>query len=312
MKLRTRGPKLLATRNSAVKVRLKSLNAGAEIWAEASVAKVLQQHNVFGSNNLRKLCPAFFRRIADALGVEVSEHDKLAWEKGDYRLRRVDIAETFRLPIGVSTPEVVRAIAQRLLDRGVHVSVYRGWSSVYRNQMSRFQSLKAYDKRKELVRQPLPQEIEERKKILKLASRTIRVELVLRSTSLGREKQWGKAWSGGTARSLLYKAIGNAKLSQASVQIMPSKVERQVPLRLRPVVRLWALRQDLRHLYHRRSLQRHQKVLGKHIGDVLIPPGNSECRHIKLNRILRRQQQLANCPQWAKGKRIFFNPKKNT
>ncbi len=314
IKRRVRVQHIVAQEGSDIKITVTSQKEGTAIWATCSLARALQQHNVFGSNDLRALCPAFFDAVTQALDITPTEEDRLAWKRGEYWLRRVDIAEHFRLPTGVTARDVVRATAQRLLDRAASVSVYKGWETVYRNQHSRFESLKIYDKRRELSIAPLPEMLQERKKLLGRARRSIRAEVVLRSTKLGRLKgedgltlQHGRAWTASTARRLLYRALQKAKLTAGSVRA--KEVRKDIPLRLRPVIRLWELGEDLNDLYHARSLQRHRKALAPLNVDPSVPPSKPACRHVKLDAILSRQRQFASCPKWAKGKRIFFNPK---
>ena len=121
----------------------------SHILVDGNPSKFLQGHNVFGTNELPGLCEAFFARVCRQLEVETMLSDRRAWRRGEYRLRRVDVAESFRLGSQTEVAAWLRAAAPAVRGKHQAASAYAG-ETLYLGQHSRRISLKAYNKWREL------------------------------------------------------------------------------------------------------------------------------------------------------------------
>lgn len=158
-----------------------------EFWLETSLPKVLQGHNVFGSNRLEMLCLSVVKLIYAQLGVEFANDERIIREEG-IRLGRLDVTCSFALESSTMVELVQECLYEQLRAEG------KAWSAfgksvietVYNQQHSERITDKYYDKGKELnlAGRRLPLNIPLRQRILDLAHRLLRFEVTYRGKEL--------------------------------------------------------------------------------------------------------------------------------
>ena len=145
------------------KIQVRS-EPGDFLWISGNPSKFLQGHNLFGSNDLVTLMSVFLSAVSEAMGLDPTPEDVGKWDRGRYRLSRVDVAECFRLPSTQHVDNWLRAASP--LVRGKHqgVSAYNG-ETIYVGQKSRRIALKIYNKARELRKHKLSDDIPCRRRL---------------------------------------------------------------------------------------------------------------------------------------------------
>jgi len=185
-------------------------------WVELSLPKFVQGHNVFGTNRLLVLCGEVVKRVYARLGIELSER---AWgqiKKSRIRLKRLDIACSFR----VGSPGNVNAALECLFEYMRAES--RNWSahgaahteSVYNRQHSKRVSDKFYNKYKELLVNKIPLAVKCREMLMESAKSIVRYEVTFRAAELkSLNLEFADQWNRKVVRELLISRIKRLKLS---------------------------------------------------------------------------------------------------
>lgn len=93
---------------AGTKIEVKSLNDGSFLVVSGNPVKVFQGHNVFGSNDLLRLCSDLFNLVTKELNIDVHHLDRHAVASGNYSLSRVDLAVNFRLPSDEAVSKTIR------------------------------------------------------------------------------------------------------------------------------------------------------------------------------------------------------------
>lgn len=278
------------------KILVKSVGHN-RIYFSGNPAKYLQGHNLFGSNSPRKLVYAFLDRLAADLGLSPTLGDRLRWRSGHYDLKRIDIAECFRLPSTADVDTWIRAASRLVRGKHQQVSAYGG-ETIYVGQRSRRISLKIYNKARELVKHPLDERVPNRGRLLEYAKGLLRVEVVLRSQEL---KDRGLArvehWKSATATEILRERIGRLEMPE-KMRLTSTECD-ELPPRLQAVVKLWETGQDLRALYAKATFYRYRSELRKYGIDISVLPTRSH-NVVPLVHFLAAEQE-AEVPDWAAG-----------
>lgn len=89
-----------------------SLERG-EFWLEESLPKILQGHNVFGSNRLEIMCFNVIQLIYSELGVKFNLNEQQMIREEGIRLGRVDITCSYWL----ESPEMVSQVLEYILEQ---------------------------------------------------------------------------------------------------------------------------------------------------------------------------------------------------
>ncbi len=235
-------------------------------------SRYCQGHGLFGSADLVPLMWTALRDGIRRIGLDVPPADLRAWERGDYRVTRVDIVRMF----DCGTPERVGqflAAAARVARIPRQRTDVVGWETIYIGKESKRLTLLLYSKSRELRGgrryRKLPPEW--REALLAYASGKIRVELRVRATQL---TEWGldhaSAWTPEVADRLLDERL--EKLEMNGTLRLADDVVRNLPRRAASALRLWLHGYNLREEYSRATLYRYDKELRPLGVDIFHPP----------------------------------------
>ena len=159
-----------------------------KFWLETSLPKVLQGHNVFGSNNLEMLCLAVIKLVYAQLGVKFSEDEELEIRKKKIRLGRLDITCSFRLESSEMVAQVLEYLYEQFRAEGKAWSAYgtADVESVYNQLRSTRVTDKYYNKGQELALKGhcIPATVPQRQRILDMAKYLLRYEVTYRGKEL--------------------------------------------------------------------------------------------------------------------------------
>lgn len=268
-----------------------------QIYVSGNPSKFLQGHNLFGSNSPRKLVYAFLDELTKRLRITPSFGDRLRWRSGHYQVKRIDIAECFRLPTTADVDNWIRAASPLVRGKHQQVSAYGG-ETIYVGQRSRRISLKIYNKSREIKKHPLHPEIPHRRRLLDYAEGLLRAEVCIRSQELKRrDLNMIENWESDTASEILRERIGRLEMPE-KMRLTSTEVE-ELPPRLKGASKLWESGHDLRTVYPKATFYRYRNELRKYGIDISVPP-NSPSNVIPLVRFLEAEHE-AQVPDWAIG-----------
>jgi II/X family phage/plasmid replication protein len=286
---------------------IKSLDNG-QLLLDGNLAKWLQGHNMFGSNNLIALVEAVMHKLVGILRLKPSENDLNAWAEGLYQLKRVDCTAMWELPRRSDIRAWLRAAEMQSKSR--HGRPVTTGGTLYFGKNSRRWSVKFYAKGDEIAAKghKLSYEIEQRDNLIDWADNKLRGELTLRSIQL-KEKQLSVAvqWTESTPIEQLISYIGTLNMSE-QFNITPVDLD-GLPARLIAVYKLWKEGEDLRAMYPKATFYRYRSEFLKQGIDIAIRQPSKPENIIPLVKVLR-PEAIVQVPKWAIGSALYFEPKK--
>jgi II/X family phage/plasmid replication protein len=287
-------------------LNIKSID-GTQTILDGNLAKWLQGHNMFGTDDLIGLVQAVMHKLIPILNLTPSEYDLNAWTEGMYILKRVDCTAMWDLPRRSDVRAWLRAAEMQSKSR--HGRPIMTGGTLYFGKNSKRWTVKFYSKGDEIEakRHKLPYEIESRDNLINYADNKLRGELTLRSIQL-KEKQLSvaKQWKISTPLEQLMTYIQGLNMSE-QFNITPVDLE-GLPARLIAVYKLWKEGEDLRALYPKASFYRYRSELLKQGIDIAIRQPSRPENVIPLIRVLR-PEAIAQVPDWAIGTNLYFDPK---
>lgn len=275
-----------------------------KVYVDGNPSKFLQGHNLFGSDDLRALVPAFMHQICSRIGITPSEADIESWVDGNYELKRVDIARMYALPNRASVRSWIRAAELQSVSR--HGRPIRTSGTVYWGKHSRRWSMKAYAKGDEISvpKHTLPVIIPYRDELTDYADNKLRIELVLRSTQLKEMGAgWGYNWTEGDSLRIHQTYLDTIKMSEQMTLNMDSLDG--LPGRLQLVYQSWKRGDDLRAMLPKKTYYRYRTELLKHGIDINV---QQVCDHSNVIPLIRalRPEAVTHVPEWALETPLYF------
>ena len=184
---------------------------GNEIHVEMSLAKWVQGHNIYGINNMQRLCFEGAKEIYRSFVIELTDPVLNKLRNHNYKLGRCDITGSFNVGSQSNVVAIMAEIRLQLLAQEYNLVPYEnlnGVETIYVGKSKRVAKIKFYNKYLELMANPLPTDLPGRDIILKNAKNLIRFEVTLRSTDLeNKGLRWSQNWSTQTVQDLLLDAF---------------------------------------------------------------------------------------------------------
>ena len=272
-------------------------------------SKFLQGHNLFGSDDLNGLVIETMIRLCNFLKLPVHTADFEAWKLGNYTLQRVDIAYMYSLGSRANVRSWIRSAEFQSKSR--HGRPMMKGGTLYWGKHSRRWAMKAYGKADEVSstkEHKLPIEIPCRDELLDYAEDKLRLELVLRSMQL-KDLNLSKssAWYPNTPAKM--HAIFMESIDMSNQFTLAESTITDFPARLVAVYRLWKNGEDLRAMYPKNTFYRSRRQLLEFDIDIAIIQPKFSGNVIPLVQALR-PEAIANIPEWAVGKNLYFESKR--
>ena len=275
-------------------------------WFETSLPKMLQGHNVFGSNHLERLCLAAIKLIYEHLKVRFSDEEARRILDARIRLGRLDITCSFRLKSPSMIDQVLEHLYEQFRAEGKAWAAYGKDSieTVYNQQGSTRVTDKYYNKGKELA-QPgrgLPRTLANRQRILSIAEYLLRFEATYREKEL-RELglNFADCWNTSQVRAELELRMHSHHLRGALSQTIPVAELHELAPNYSTFYGLWTDGANLAKYRQYRTLRRaRQLILEHHRVDIFRRP-KTGCS-ISLSELLNSSRALYGSPRWAMNK----------
>ena len=208
---------------SGKRFEVRSADKGRAIMIEMSLLKLLQGHNVCGTNRLSLMCREVVRVVYRGLGLRLTSTERKRIGMHDFELGRVDATGSYNLRSQENVKAAMEEIRVQLKALGLDIVVHEGpggIETIYVGKNSRRATFKFYNKYLELVdTSALSPKLRGHDEILQYVKGHLRIELTLRSTELNEIEMGGGAlnvsssWSEKIVRALLLKRMAQFKFS---------------------------------------------------------------------------------------------------
>ena len=235
-----------------------------EFCLETSLPKVLQGHNVFGSNNLEMLCLSVIKLVYAQLGVKYTEAEEREIRKAGIRLGRVDITCSFKLKSPEMVAQVLEYIYEQFRAEGKAWSAYgtADVETVYNKQRSTRVTDKYYNKGKEVEIKGIPDSVMQRLRIMNMAKYLLRFEVTYKGKELTElELDYANCWDRTRVVSQLSARIAKFNFQGVIRPILAADEIPDLNDSCRVYYRLWAEGANLAKHRKYRTLDRARKLL---------------------------------------------------
>lgn len=262
--------------------------------------KWLQGHNLFGTNDLKRLVWLFFQELVKIpeLKLKPTLQQLHNVKNGKLTVSRIDINETWFLKDRTEVLAWLNAAGQKMRLKHRGAGQFKG-DTLYWGKGSRRWFLKCYSKGDEInsKKSNFPNDLRT-PQMLEYAERALRLELTIKSNQL---RKWQlhevSHWNSETGKMLLLGLIKGLEMSN-NIRLTDEKLKH-----LKPSVKMayfaWLGGQDLKTELKRPTFYRYRSQL-KELGiDIGIPRDlqQEDSKVIPLMRVL--EAQPVGIPDWA-------------
>ncbi|MBE0234416.1 phage/plasmid replication protein, II/X family, partial [Enterobacter hormaechei] len=300
---------VVGSHDSSFRLKTHSVNdsgGGTYVYFDGTPVKFLQGHNLFGTDNLILLLSTVLKKITSIpeLGLNPTDFDVRSWEKGNFKLNRVDCTAMFDVGNTANALSWIRqAEMNATLSHRGRGQVTKG-STLYFGKSSRRSSVKFYAKGEEFQKHShaaflqLPA-------LVDYANRGLRCEVVLRSLELNhRGLSSGSAWDDLLPLQIVNDFIG--RINMADITAITSEETENLPASLKAVYELWKMGHDIRAMYPRRTFYRYRKGLMDSLGiDIATVQYKQTDNVVPFVRIIEAKPM--GIPDWAFGTDLYFD-----
>lgn len=273
---------------------------------DGNPSKFLQGHNVFGTNDFLSLVRHMAIYVCGHLGLAPTVDEVMAWNRGEYRVTRVDINESFELDTLLNVRSWLKAAELKSKTR--HGRPTSKGGTVYWGQHSRRWALKAYCKYDELHsgrKHELPASLRDTD-LPRWAETKLRIELVLRQKQLTQEGvTQGSHLTVKRITQLFNDYLGRLEMSR-NVTLSNAKVM-DLPRKVQSTYMLWSQGIDVRSLLPKTTFYAHRKCLVDHGIDINMSCDSPSVTNVvPLLRVL--EARPVGVPDWAYKQGLVFDP----
>lgn len=293
-----------------VPVYVTSLKEGTQILIRCCPLKVLQGHNVFGSNNVRKLGYAIIVEVLNALKIEATAEQLREWRRGEFKVSEIHLTHRFPVKSYSMIQEVIThihrytsvALRAAYIQTGVGVKLSApGLEWLFYDKHMEFA-----DKRKKqhcYLEAHAGTDADEAGRLLhRLASKSIRAELKLKDYLTKHGLNTGKAWTTTKVKEVFLSELAALHLGELpSVSQLPRMYRRVKDLKQRTALIMWANGQDIADCYALTKRNEYRKAIKHKLGiDILKDKPVLKRGRFKLHDVFAPSNMLAGFPKWAK------------
>lgn len=289
-------------------VHVRSIGGGADVLIKGNPVQYFQGHNLFGTSRTVDLAVDWICAVLRQLSIRPSDNEVRRWISGNIQMRRVDIAENFRVLSKRIVRSVIREAAFCLMEQGRSVSTYPQFATIYYQQHSRWWAVKLYDKgAKPGIRSPISNKTL-LNKLEKYAQGKIRVEVCLRKPELSRKGlDVLSAWRELQPRKILKARLSRLRLTSSRLIPVESGYVRKLKSIERVVAQCHNDGHDLKDFLEPRTLKRYRKRF-EELGLTLDRKRSRGVAGVTLSDALSERNCVKGIPAWARTTGLFYAP----
>ena len=296
-----------------VPLLVTSLNDGTRINIRCSPLKVLQGHNVFGTNSIKILWHHLISEVLDGLDIQPTAMQLNNWTKGKFDIDEIHITHRFTVKKYQMVRKLIshirrytsEALAPSPLTKGIGVKLRAPHGKaqwIFYDKHQEFGD-KRTKERKYLYAVVGKTAATAERRLSQLASKSVRAELklskrYLRAQGLNR----GSAWTTSKAVEVFTQELGLLPLGK--IPALPEMDELYAEIadpKLRTIVILWANGEDIADHYAPSTTRKYRKAVMDQLGiDILKDQPVLESASVNLSDIFDPSNMLAGFPKWAR------------
>jgi hypothetical protein len=243
-----------------------------QLFMRTSLPKLLQGHNVFGSNSVEYLCMEAIDFLYESLGIPLTAKERAAILAKRIGLTRIDLTVSFFMPSQLMVPEVIEAVYDHFRAQGLKWSAYGqdDFETTYLGQRSTRLTWKFYNKYAELMVNKIPADLPNRDPIIEYARNLVRFELTLRGKELRRiGMMYADLWTPEKVRETIIRRLDSLELQGVIRERLPLRYIEGLNKACQTFHDLWAEGCDLRRHRHYAPLSRaRREILRKNRVDI--------------------------------------------
>ena len=294
--------KLSVEGSHSSKIQLQSHSENL-VYFTGNPVKFLQGHNLFGTNDIRRLMQLFFDELLkqEPLGLCPDSFQYNLIQDGHYELTRVDINESWHLNNSTEVQAWIRAVGDTAYLKHRGAGQFSA-GTAYFGKTSRRWGLKCYSKGSEIRAKghKLPPELCT-PEMLEYADKSLRIEAFIRQLELKRRNlNVLSNWDIDTPTELLLEYI--SKLEMSGVYMLKDDVLNSLPNRLRLTYQAWLNGDDLKTVLSRPTFYRYRKQILEYGIDISTKSPKEKNNVIPLIRVL--EAKPVGIPDWAYEKNL--------
>jgi hypothetical protein len=291
-----------------------SLNDGAQVNIRCCPAKVLQGHNLFGTNSLKKLvCPIIFGTM-DQLGIQVSDNQLREWKRGEFDVDEIHITHRFPVAEYPMVRQLISHIRRYASERLLPTPIRKGVGVSLRAPHGQADWL-FYDKHQEFgdkrtkEQKYLQAVIGDDAKsatvmLLRTASKSVRAELksgkqYLQDRGLDR----GNAWTSSKAIEVFTNEFGLLGIGH-KIPALPQLAEVYASIsnpKVRAVVIMWANGEDIANHYKESTVRKYRAAVLDELGiDIVKDQPALETASLNMADMFDTSHMLVGFPKWTR------------
>lgn len=283
-----------------VNIMVKPLSESS-IMVSGNPAKWLQGHNLFGTNDLKKLMSVFFVALHEVLsddGLHPTTQQMDDINNGRYTVSRVDINETWHLKNQSEVNSWIRSAGEKMRMQHRGKGVFSG-DTLYWGKGSKYWYMKCYSKGDEINRKKsnFPDYLKT-PQMLEYADKSLRLELVLCSNFLRQTNfNWVYHWSPDTAKMLLLTYL--SKLEMSNNFMLSDDILNALPTRMKMAYLSWLNGADLRTILPKNTFYRYRREFKAYDIDIALVRDKEQkpSNVIPLIRVIKAEP--VGIPDWA-------------
>lgn len=278
------------------------------LYFETSLPKLLQGHNVFGTNRLEYLCLAVIRLIYRQLGLKCTSQERHEIKEHGIRLGRIDGTCSFSFESPRQVVEAAEAIWEQLRAEGCNCSAFAkfDFESVYNRQNSTRVTDKFYNKHVELLKNKIPLTVVERDYILEFVRTLLRFEVTWRAKELKHlELEYADQWSLELLKTMMQKRLESFNFQGVIKERLKTVQISNLNASCSMFYGLWTQGAKLSTYRHNRTLARaRDHILEHHHVDIYRRAGTG-C-DISLKEILTLENAYFTAPKYLTRRGAIF------
>jgi hypothetical protein len=295
-------------------IHVTSLNNGKKIAIRCCPPKVLQGHNIFGTNNVIGLANKLIKYVLAALGLNASQEQVNAWERGEFEIQAIDITHRFAVEshplVSRLITHLVRTTSLRFrptpICPGIGVRMLapcRQANWLFYDKLLEFE-----DKRKKEAKylRALIGKNSDTDAIENLlrqeASMNMRAELKLEKNYLKENRlSHGSAWGRGKAKEIYFQELELLRLGVIpSVEYAKVLLDRLTEPKLRQTFIVWFHGENLSTYGNRQTLRGRQNAILNAVGiDILNDAMPLKNPPLNMADVFDADNVLPDFPEWA-------------
>jgi len=298
-------------------MRVRTLSASSQLLVEGSNSMQYLDQNIVSSGDA--VMTAF--SMLDAVRRQYAMHLDSVFRPREFmqghgiEVTRIDLAAMLALEAGLRSGAVLNALAFACLRAGLVTSIFPN-ETLYLDQHSQLESLKAYDKAAEMQQSRRELELPQSQNaadLMELAGKTLRFEGVFRLKQLkrlfGNVPVTPSMLSPETLAEMFLKLLGKYELHGGLRRLLSSADLWRIRPPYRFTVALWQSGNDVRSIFsgHDGLLRSHHRVIRRDYGiNILAPSPATINQHVELGDVLRIENFIPVPPAIRADSELFY------